>query len=186
MADSNITKKALANAMKELVAQMPFEKITVADICTKCEMHRKSFYYHFQDKYDLVNWIFDAEITAVVQHQDVVPTTQQRWAFFEQACNYFYENREFYRKALQVRGQNSLGEHMQEYLRILLQKQLSYIWGDDVIDDFILQFFADAILLCILQWLLEKDCMPPEVLVSKLQTIVKLNEKRILLEAQEL
>ena len=75
---------------------------------------------------------------------------------------------------------------MQEYLRIPLQKQLSYIWGDDVIDDFILQFFADAILLCILQWLLEKDCMPPEVFVSKLQTIVKLNEKRILLEAQEL
>ena len=186
MADSNITKKALANAMKELVAQMPFEKITVADICTKCDMHRKSFYYHFQDKYDLVNWIFDTEITAVVQHQDVLPTPQQRWIFFEQACNYFYENKDFYRKALRVQGQNTLGEHMQEYLRLLLQKQLTYIWGEEIIDDFILQFFVDAILLCILRWLLEKDCMPPEVFVGKLKTIVKLNEKRILLEAQEL
>ena len=74
---------------------------------------------------------------------------------------------------------------MQEYLRILLQKQLSYIWGDDVIDDFILQFFADAILLCILRWLLEKDCMSPDMFISKLKAVVKLNEKRILLEAQE-
>ena len=40
MANSNITKKALANAMKELVAQMPFEKITVADICTKATPHK--------------------------------------------------------------------------------------------------------------------------------------------------
>lgn len=57
MADSNITKRALAAALKELMEQKPFSKINVADICEKCGMNRKSFYYHFKDKYDLVNWI---------------------------------------------------------------------------------------------------------------------------------
>ena len=61
MADSNITKLALSNALKELLAERPFEKISVSDICQKCSMNRKSFYYHFRDKYDLVNWIFDTE-----------------------------------------------------------------------------------------------------------------------------
>ena len=59
MADSNITKKALAEALKELMEEKSFEKINIGDICEKCEMNRKSFYYHFKDKYDLVNWIFD-------------------------------------------------------------------------------------------------------------------------------
>ena len=61
MADSNITKSALASALKELMETTPFAKITVSDICAKCNMNRKSFYYHFRDKFDLVNWIFDVE-----------------------------------------------------------------------------------------------------------------------------
>ena len=61
MADSNITKRALASALKELMESTPFSKITVSDICAKCNMNRKSFYYHFKDKFDLVNWIFDVE-----------------------------------------------------------------------------------------------------------------------------
>ena len=59
MADSNITKRALASALKELMNEKPFARISVSDICTKCEMNRKSFYYHFKDKYNLVNWIYN-------------------------------------------------------------------------------------------------------------------------------
>ena len=36
MADSNITKSALASALKELMETTPFAKITVSDICAKC------------------------------------------------------------------------------------------------------------------------------------------------------
>ena len=58
MADSNITKNALAASMKKLMSKSPFSKISVGDICENCGMNRKSFYYHFRDKYDLVTWIF--------------------------------------------------------------------------------------------------------------------------------
>lgn len=54
MADSNITKRALATSLKELMVEQPFDKINVAQICERCNMNRKSFYYHFKDKYDLV------------------------------------------------------------------------------------------------------------------------------------
>ena len=48
-ADSNLTKRALAAAMKELMEQMPFSKISVSDIAEQCGMNRKSFYYHFKE-----------------------------------------------------------------------------------------------------------------------------------------
>ena len=35
-----------------------FAKISISDLCEECGLNRKSFYYHFKDKYDLVNWIF--------------------------------------------------------------------------------------------------------------------------------
>ena len=55
-ADSNLTKRALAAVMKELMEQMPFSKISVSDIAEQCGMNRKSFYYHFKDKYDLCSF----------------------------------------------------------------------------------------------------------------------------------
>ena len=67
MAESIITKKALATSLKDLLETMPFEKVTIADICEGCGMNRKSFYYHFRDKYDLVNWIFDTEFLEIAR-----------------------------------------------------------------------------------------------------------------------
>ena len=69
MPDANITKNALASSMKKLMKEKLFEKISVIDICEGCGMNRKSFYYHFKDKYDLVNWIFDNEFIAAVQRE---------------------------------------------------------------------------------------------------------------------
>ena len=50
--------------------EKPFEKISVGDICERCDMNRKSFYYHFRDKYDLVNWIYDREFIAGVSKKE--------------------------------------------------------------------------------------------------------------------
>lgn len=49
MADSYITKRALATSLRELMQEQPFDKISVSQICDGCGMNRKSFYYHFKD-----------------------------------------------------------------------------------------------------------------------------------------
>lgn len=100
IADSNITKRALAAALKELMTERPFAKISVSDICEQCDMNRKSFYYHFKDKYDLVNWIYDTECIAVAR----MDSYELRIELLLDFCKYFYENHKFYRNALQVRG----------------------------------------------------------------------------------
>ena len=83
LADSNITKRALAEALKELLKAEPFAQVSVGEICEKCHMNRKSFYYHFKDKYDLVNWIYSDDGGAldfyVVFYTDAFVCAIRRW-----------------------------------------------------------------------------------------------------------
>ena len=51
------TKKAIAFALKDLLSEKPLDKITINDIAEKAEINRQTFYYHFQDIVDLVEWI---------------------------------------------------------------------------------------------------------------------------------
>lgn len=141
MADSNITKRALAASLRELMLEQPFEKINVAQICERCDMNRKSFYYHFKDKYDLLNWIFDTEFIALIKDENLNAPYEERWNLIEKICDYFYANHAFYRKALQIQGQNSFTEHFREYLRPLLWSRLSYIFGQKNVDQFAIDFF---------------------------------------------
>jgi len=173
MADSNITKKALAAALRELMEEIPFDKIRIADICGRCGMNRKSFYYHFKDKYDLVNWIFDTDIITFIQNTSSNPRFYEQMEMFQEVCNYFYENRSFYSKALKIEGQNSFSEHFREWIMPILKIRLAQIIGDSD-DDFALNFFTDATVYTIERWLTDEQCMPPEQFVAK---IISLTQK---------
>lgn len=173
MADSNITKRALASALRELMQEVPFDKIQVAHICERCDMNRKSFYYHFKDKYDLLNWIFDTEFITFAQASKENTSIDKRIELLQEICNYFYENRSFYRKALKIKGQNSFSEHFREYCLPLIKLRLIYLLGDDGADDFAVNFFADASMSAIERWLLDKNCLPPEQFISKLKLFIR-------------
>ena len=54
---SNLTKKALASSLKEILKTKPISKVTVSDICSNCGIRRQSFYYHFADLPELMEWI---------------------------------------------------------------------------------------------------------------------------------
>ena len=53
---SDITKRALEESLKNLLLQKPLDKITISDIAADCGISRMTFYYHFKDIYDLVEW----------------------------------------------------------------------------------------------------------------------------------
>ena len=58
MSEAQITKRAIAASLKELCRTKPFRKISVADIAQHCGINRQTFYYHFGDKFELLNWIY--------------------------------------------------------------------------------------------------------------------------------
>ena len=186
MSDSNVTKRALAAALRELMEKEPFDKIQVAQICERCDMNRKSFYYHFRDKYDLMNWIFDTDFIAFTKESASIQRPDDRWDLIEHICEYFYENRRFYRNALQAKGQNSLSEHLREYCRPLVRARISSLVDDEAADDFAIDFFSDALICAIERWLQDKDCMPPEQFVAKSKRIIQGYAEAIYQETQQI
>lgn len=89
---SQTTKKALAQSLKRLMAQKPLSKITIADITEDCGINRMTFYYHFQDIYDLIEWICLEEGGQAIQGK----TTYQTWQDgFVALCRATLDNRVF-------------------------------------------------------------------------------------------
>ena len=179
MADSNIIKLALSNALKELLEEQSFEKISVSDICERCHMNRKSFYYHFKDKYDLVNWIFDTEFVEVNQVntlyiQDENYSFDDRWKNIEITCNYFYENRTFYRRLLKVDGQNSFVSHFREFIHPLLRLRVEDLLGMHDVPELVYDFVVDGVIWAIKRWLLDKNCVSTEEFMFSLKKMIQI------------
>lgn len=65
------TKKMLAESLKKIMRKKVFSKITVSEIIQDCGVNRKTFYYHFEDIYALLKWIFEDEAIEVVKHFDL-------------------------------------------------------------------------------------------------------------------
>ena len=53
---SDITKRALEASLKKMLLKKPVTKITISDITEDCGVNRATFYYHFKDIYDLIEW----------------------------------------------------------------------------------------------------------------------------------
>ena len=52
------TKMNLGNALKECCRHKSFSKISISDITSTCHLNRQTFYYHFEDKYELLEWVY--------------------------------------------------------------------------------------------------------------------------------
>ena len=165
LADSNITKRALASALKELMETQPFSHISVSSICDRCEMNRKSFYYHFKDKYDLANWIYNTEFIAITRQKNY----SAGWDLWEDMCEYFYENRNYYRKIFNVEGQNSFTDYFRDILAMILTQDLEDVFDDEGSLDFYVNFYVDAFVCAIKRWLARKDCITAQEFSARLK-----------------
>lgn len=169
MADSSITKKALAESLKQLMEEKPFEKINISDICDRCQMNRKSFYYHFKDKYDLVNWIFDTDILALLQDE----VYEHMWDAVLRLSHYLYDNYSFYKKVLCITGQNSFPEHFQSLLVPLISNSIRDVLDENEVMEFQITFLSDAIVMAFQRWIIDNGTMIPEDFVKQLKLSLK-------------
>ena len=143
---------------------------SVADICEKCDMNRKSFYYHFKYKYDLVNWIFDTEFIAVAVKKDY----DNYWDRVAGICQYFYTNHNFYRKVLNVSGQNSFYDHFSEVVRPAIAYRMEGVFFSDKARELQANFFSDALVMAVQRWLQDKEPMPVGEFVEQVRLCMQL------------
>lgn len=75
------TKKTLAESLKKLMKRKSFSKITISEIVADCGLNRKTFYYHFEDIYDLLKWIFESEAVEIVKQFDLIVDYEEAISF---------------------------------------------------------------------------------------------------------
>ena len=84
-----------AKAIKSLIKTQPLDKITVTDIVFQAGKTRQTFYRHFQDKYDLVNWYFEKLVLKSFEEMRQGGSLQEalnlKFAFIEQEHAFFKE-----------------------------------------------------------------------------------------------
>jgi probable dihydroxyacetone kinase regulator len=168
MSNANITKGAIALAMKQLMEQVPFNLITTADIMDKCGISRKTFYYHFRDKYEVVNWIFSTEIVDGILES----TTYENWMNGSfKLCRYILENKTFYKNAVGASGQNCFIQ----FLHTLTEMQVKKLCRDELEkgilteDDFtfLVEFYYHAFLGVFVKWVRDDMKESPELIVNR-------------------
>ena len=68
---SQATKQALADSLRQLLTRKSFSKITVTEIVENCGVNRKTFYYHFEDIYALLRWMLEQDLRSVVISEEL-------------------------------------------------------------------------------------------------------------------
>ncbi len=71
------TKQAMEESLKRLLLQKPLNKITISDITEDCGVNRMTFYYHFKDIYDLVEWSCEEDARAALRGKRTYDTWQE-------------------------------------------------------------------------------------------------------------
>ncbi|MFC7677353.1 TetR/AcrR family transcriptional regulator C-terminal domain-containing protein [Paenibacillus sp. GCM10028914] len=172
------TKQALADALKDMLSTKTLDKITVKDLVEACNLNRQTFYYHFQDIYDLLGWIYKTEALGAIQNNKSYDTWHQGLLII---LEYVESN-----KAICMNTCRSLGkEHLERFLNQVLFELLSNVINE-VSDSrtiseedktFIVQFYSYAFAGTLLDWIEDGMKTPCEEIVNR---IVRLMDGRFL------
>lgn len=96
---SEKTKLKMAETLKELMRSSSFEKITISDITNACGIHRQTFYYHFQDRHELLDWLLYSELLVPFIEDFSFDNMYDK---FNQLFLTMYNDKKFYQNALKI------------------------------------------------------------------------------------
>lgn len=178
MSESLITKKALSTGLKEIMKHKGFDKITVADITKQCGLNRQTFYYHFQDKYDLINWIYYNEAFIVLSDQLTFDNWNDKILEMLTVIKreaYFYEN------ALKSSGSDEFERYFLSFTKELFRNIIKRLDDKNIVSDddleFFTQFFSFGCVGFIVSWAKTGMNSTPENIIKHVKNLV--NDSRM-------
>ncbi len=185
MSDSLITRKALALGLKELSKRKSFDKITVSDITDECGLNRQTFYYHFQDKYELVDWIYYNEAISLIVNELNYDNWDNKILLF---LTKLKEEDYFYINTLKASAENEFKEYLFKVTVELLSGIISGITLNSEASEkdilFVAEFYAYGIVGVVISWALHGMIETPEYITAQLKNLVYGTEKYATLRYQ--
>ena len=176
------TKRALATSLKRKLKEKPLEKITVSDICADCEVNRQTFYYHFQDIYDLIEWIYTDEASKAMGDKKTYRTWEEG---YQRIFAYALEEKDFaistYHSISREHLENFLYRETYQLLYDVINELSKNISIREEDKAFIANFYKYAFVGLILDWVRKGMLEDPHVIVKKAAIVMEGNIAQALL-----
>lgn len=170
------TKKTMAESLKNAMKNKPFSKITVSEIVKDCGLNRKTFYYHFQDIYDLLKWTLEEEAIEIVKEFNLVVDYEKAIYF---VIDYVEEN-----DYLISCAYDSIGlVQMKRFFYNDLKEIISYTIdkAETTLDtkikpdfkEFVSKFYTEALAGMLIEWVLDKDNRDKDKTVQYMTILIR-------------
>lgn len=175
----------LADAFKELVCKQPIEKITVKEITDKAGVIRPTFYNHFQDKYELLEWIIRKQILEPVNPLISAKMIDEALLLIFHAIR---EEKEFYNNAVKLEGQNSFERIVRNCIEEMILEVVSqnkkqgssrHPWLDA---QHISQYYAQSMCFVVVSWIKSGMQIEPQEITDIYNFIITRSMDEVLRE----
>ena len=168
------TENMLCLAFMELLRKYPFPKITIQKIAEQCGVNRQTFYYHFADMMDLIEWIIEKEADEALKNNTSYDTWQEG---FESLLEMLKQDKVF---VLNVYHHVS-NEYTEHYLykvtynllyRVVEEKSKGMIIKEED-KVFIANFYKYGFVGLVCEWIKKDMADEPKLIVSRLNSLIQ-------------
>ncbi len=170
---SQVTKRALEASLKKLLLEKPLHKITVSDITEDCGINRMTFYYHFKDIYDLVEWSCQEDASRALAGKKTYETWQQGLLQIFEAV---LDNKPFilnvYRSVSREQVETYLYKLTYDLLEGVVEEQAQGMSVRQEDKDFIATLYKYMFVGLMLDWVKSDMKGDPHTMVERLEQVV--------------
>lgn len=178
---SQMTKQALEASLKNLLLQKPLNKITINDVAEDCGISRMTFYYHFKDIYDLVEWVCIEDAKQALAGKKSYDTWQEGFISIFQAVQ---ENKPFvmnvYRAVSRERIEQYLNPLIHNLILDVVEEKAKGMTVNEADRQFIAEFYEHAFLGVMLEWIGGNMKEDPAAIVERTSMVLHGNIVRAL------
>lgn len=170
----NTTKMAISYAFKELLLEKPYNKITVNDISERCGINRQTFYYHFLDIPNMVEWICNDDVSKVINFDITYENWQESFLLiFEllEKDKAFIMN--IYHHVSHEILTNFLHQATYRMLMQVLEEKSSNIKVSQTERVFIANFYKYGFVGLVLDWVNHDMQEDPHLIIERLDSLIK-------------
>ncbi|BCJ94185.1 TetR family transcriptional regulator [Anaerocolumna cellulosilytica] len=170
---SQITKRALETSLKNLLLQKPLHKITISDIATDCGINRMTFYYHFKDIYDLIEWICMEETARAINGKKTYETWQQG---FLQTFQMVLDNKPFISNVYHSISREKIEDYFYaityDLLIGVIEEKAIGMNVSEANKKFIANFYNFAFVGLLMDWIKKDMQEDPQLIINQLSTLI--------------
>lgn len=178
---AQMTKRALEASLKNLLLQKPLNKITINDITEDCGISRMTFYYHFKDIYDLVEWSCVEDAAHALEGKKTYDTWQ------EGLLNIFHvvqANKPFVTNVYSSVGRERVEQYLKPLVHSLvlcvIEEKSAGMAVSEADKSFIAYFYEHAFIGIMLDWISDNMKSDPEIIVERTSKLIQGNIIRAL------